>query len=70
MSYLLQEERFQPPNRSHFLKISMLAVVGEGEQTMLDIVNQFKIGGDFSQVKGIVYQKKAPAKSKRRPEGA
>ncbi len=41
-----------------FLENFDLAVVGEGEQTMLDIVNQFKVGGDFSQVKGIVYREK------------
>lgn len=41
-----------------FLENFDLAVVGEGEQTMLDIVNQFSVSGDFSQVKGIVYREK------------
>ena len=35
-----------------------VAVVGEGEQTMLELVDQFMNGADFSQVRGIVYRDK------------
>jgi len=41
-----------------FLEKFDVAVIGEGEQTMLELVNQFKNGGDFSEVKGIVYREK------------
>lgn len=41
-----------------FLENFDIAVVGEGEQTMLEVVNQFINGGDLSQVKGIVYREK------------
>jgi anaerobic magnesium-protoporphyrin IX monomethyl ester cyclase len=50
-----------------FLENFDVAVVGEGEQTMLDIVNQFNIGGDFSQVKGIVYREKDTGQIKTTP---
>jgi len=50
-----------------FLKNFDLAVVGEGEQTLLEIVNQFLNGGDFSQVKGIVYHKKGTNQLIRNP---
>jgi len=50
-----------------FLENFDIAVVGEGEQTMLEIVNQFKMGGDFSQVKGIVYREKDTGQIKKTP---
>jgi anaerobic magnesium-protoporphyrin IX monomethyl ester cyclase len=50
-----------------FLENFDIAVVGEGEQTMLEIVNQFKIGGDYSQVKGIVYRGKETGQIKKTP---
>ncbi len=31
--------------------------IGEGEQTMLEIVNAFKAGDDFSKINGIAYKK-------------
>ncbi len=48
-----------------FLENFDLAVVGEGEQTMLEIVNQFKLGCDFSQIKGIVYREKETGQIKK-----
>lgn len=41
-----------------FLEKFDVAVVGEGEETMLELVNQFISGGDFSSVKGITYKDK------------
>jgi anaerobic magnesium-protoporphyrin IX monomethyl ester cyclase len=38
-----------------FLNDFDVAVIGEGEQTMLELVNQFEKGGDFSKIKGIAY---------------
>jgi anaerobic magnesium-protoporphyrin IX monomethyl ester cyclase len=38
-----------------FLSDFDVAVIGEGEQTMLELVNQFEKGGDFSKIKGIAY---------------
>ncbi|MGZ3882555.1 MAG: B12-binding domain-containing radical SAM protein, partial [Flavisolibacter sp.] len=51
-----------------FLEKFDVAVVGEGEQTMLELVNQFMNGGDFSQVKGIVYHEKITDQIKRTPQ--
>lgn len=48
-----------------FLGAFDIAVVGEGEQTVLELVNQFVNGGDFSVVKGIVYREKSSGKIKR-----
>ncbi|MGA3290890.1 MAG: radical SAM protein [Candidatus Bathyarchaeia archaeon] len=48
-----------------FLKDFDVAVIGEGEQTMLELVNQFVNGGDFSQIKGIVYKDKDTSQVKR-----
>jgi anaerobic magnesium-protoporphyrin IX monomethyl ester cyclase len=50
-----------------FLEAFDIAVVGEGEQTMLELVNQFMVGGDLSQVKGIVYREKGIGQIKRNP---
>ena len=41
-----------------FLNDFDVVVVGEGERTMLDLVNQFENGGDFSQIRGIAYKDK------------
>jgi anaerobic magnesium-protoporphyrin IX monomethyl ester cyclase len=41
-----------------FLRDFDVAVIGEGEQTMLEIVNQFVNGGDLAQIKGIAYKDK------------
>ena len=48
-----------------FLGAFDIAVVGEGEQTMLELVNQFVNGGDLSGIKGIVYREKTSGKIKR-----
>jgi anaerobic magnesium-protoporphyrin IX monomethyl ester cyclase len=50
-----------------FLEDFNIAVVGEGEQTMLELVNQLVNGGDLSQVKGIVYREKNTGQIKRTP---
>ena len=50
-----------------FLKRFDVVVIGEGEQTMLELVNQFMNGGDLSQVKGIVYREKGSGAVKRTP---
>jgi anaerobic magnesium-protoporphyrin IX monomethyl ester cyclase len=50
-----------------FLENFDVAVIGEGEQTMLELVNQFMNGGDFSQVKGIAYREKDTGQIKRTP---
>jgi anaerobic magnesium-protoporphyrin IX monomethyl ester cyclase len=41
-----------------FLSDFDVAVLGEGEQTMLELVNQFENDGDFSEIKGIAYKDK------------
>ena len=48
-----------------FLRDFDVAVIGEGEQTMLELVNQFENGGDLSQVKGIAYKDKDTGQVKR-----
>ena len=48
-----------------FLKDFDVAVIGEGEQTMLELVNQLENGGDFSQIKGIAYKDKDTGQVKR-----
>jgi anaerobic magnesium-protoporphyrin IX monomethyl ester cyclase len=50
-----------------FLENFDVAVIGEGEQTMLELVNQFMNSGDFSEVKGIVYREKVTGQIKRTP---
>ncbi len=53
-----------------FLEAFDIAVVGEGEQTMLELVNQFTGEGDLSHVKGIIYREKATGQIKRtQPRG-
>src|SRR5208283_1065549 len=41
-----------------FLRDFDVAVIGEGEQTMLELVNRFENGGVLSQIKGIAYKDK------------
>ena len=41
-----------------FLRDFDVAVIGEGEQTMLELVNQFENNGVLSQVRGIAYRDK------------
>jgi anaerobic magnesium-protoporphyrin IX monomethyl ester cyclase len=48
-----------------FLNDFDVAVIGEGEQTMLELVNQFENGGDLSQIKGIAYKDKGTGQVKR-----
>ena len=48
-----------------FLRDFDVVVIGEGEQTMLELVNQFENGGDLSQVKGIAYKDKDTGQVKR-----
>ena len=51
-----------------FLENFDVAVIGEGEQTMLELVNQFIKDGDLSQVKGIAYREKSTGQIKRTPQ--
>ena len=51
-----------------FLENFDVAVIGEGEQTMLELINQFLNGGDFSQVKGIAYREKETGQIRRTPQ--
>jgi len=48
-----------------FLRDFDVAVIGEGEQTMLELVNQFINGGALSQIKGIAYRDKDTGQVKR-----
>ena len=41
-----------------FLRDFDVAVIGEGEQTMLELVTQFENGGSLSQIKGIAFRDK------------
>ena len=41
-----------------FLEHFDVVVIGEGEQTMFELVSQFLIGGELSSVKGICYHEK------------
>jgi anaerobic magnesium-protoporphyrin IX monomethyl ester cyclase len=41
-----------------FLNDFDIAVIGEGEQTMLELVKKFENDGDLSQIKGIAYKDK------------
>jgi anaerobic magnesium-protoporphyrin IX monomethyl ester cyclase len=50
-----------------FLQDFDVAVIGEGEQTMLELAEQFMNGGDLSQVNGIVYREKGTGQIKRTP---
>ena len=50
-----------------FLRDFDVAVIGEGEQTMLELVNRFENGGDLSQIKGIAYKDKDTGQVKRTP---
>ena len=47
-----------------------VAVVGEGEQTMLELVNQFLSGGDLSGIDGIAYREKNSGEIKLTPPRA
>ncbi len=47
-----------------FLRDFDVAVIGEGEETMLELINQFVNGGDLSQIKGIAYKDKATGQVK------
>jgi anaerobic magnesium-protoporphyrin IX monomethyl ester cyclase len=48
-----------------FLRDFDVTVIGEGEQTMLELVNQFVNGGALSQIKGIAYRDKDTGQVKR-----
>jgi radical SAM superfamily enzyme YgiQ (UPF0313 family) len=50
-----------------FLENFDVAIIGEGEQTMLELVNQFENGGDFSRINGIVFREKDNGRIKRNP---
>jgi anaerobic magnesium-protoporphyrin IX monomethyl ester cyclase len=54
-------------NPELFLQDFDIVVVGEGEQTMLEIALQAQISGDFSNVKGIVYNEKDTGQTKSTP---
>lgn len=48
-----------------FLENFDVVVIGEGEQTMFEIVSKFSIGGELSSVKGICYCEKGTGNIKR-----
>ena len=48
-----------------FLKDFDIVIIGEGEQTMLELVKQFEDHGDFSQINGIAYRDKDTDQIKR-----
>jgi anaerobic magnesium-protoporphyrin IX monomethyl ester cyclase len=50
-----------------FLDDFDVAVIGEGEQTMLELVGQLENGGDLSQINGIAYKDKETGQIKRTP---
>ena len=50
-----------------FLSDFDVVVIGEGEQTMLEIVKQFKNGGSFSQIRGIAFKDKDTGQVNRTP---
>ena len=45
-----------------FLNDFDLVVIGEGEQTMLDIIKQFRKGGSLFQIKGVAFKEKGQIK--------
>jgi anaerobic magnesium-protoporphyrin IX monomethyl ester cyclase len=47
-----------------FLNDFDMVVIGEGEQTMLEIAKQFKNGGSFSEIRGITFKDKATGQVK------
>lgn len=51
-----------------FLQDFDIAVIGEGEKTMLEIVLQFEKTCDYSKVNGIAYRDKATGQIKRTPK--
>src|SRR5665647_574582 len=50
-----------------FLNNFDVVVIGEGEQTILEIANQFKNGGSLSQIKGLAYKDKDTGQVKLTP---
>jgi len=50
-----------------FLDDFDVVVMGEGEETILEIVNQFKNGGSFFQTRGIAFKNKDTGQVKRTP---
>jgi len=52
-------------NPEMFLVDFDVVVQGEGEQTMLELVNQFISGGAFDEIKGIAFKDKATGEIKR-----
>jgi anaerobic magnesium-protoporphyrin IX monomethyl ester cyclase len=50
-----------------FLNDFDVVVIGEGEQTMLEIANQFKNGGILSQIKGVAFKDKDSGEIKLNP---
>jgi anaerobic magnesium-protoporphyrin IX monomethyl ester cyclase len=50
-----------------FLQDFDVAVIGEGEQTMLELVTQSLNGGELSQIKGIAYREEQTNQVKRTP---
>jgi anaerobic magnesium-protoporphyrin IX monomethyl ester cyclase len=55
-------------NPEEFLKDFDVVVNGEGEQTMLDIVNAFENDNEFSQVPGIMYRDPESGETRRTAE--
>ena len=54
-------------NPEQFLPDFDIVVLGEGEQTMLEIANQFTSDASLTAVNGIAYQNKATGEIKRTP---
>ena len=54
-------------NPELFLNDFDIVVIGEGEQTMLELVKQLENGGDLSQIKGIAYRGKDTGKIRMTP---
>lgn len=50
-----------------FLKDFDVVVIGEGEQTILELVTQFENGGSLSKIKGIIYRDKRTGQVKQTP---
>ena len=56
-------------NPEAFLQDFDVAVIGEGEQTLLELVDQTEHSGDFSKVKGIAYRDKNMGQIRHTPTG-
>ncbi len=53
-----------------FLDVFDVVVLGEGEQTMLEVTKKFTRGGDFSEIQGIAYREKTSERLHQTPPRA